>query len=161
MSKQIVTINSRKIDGKIDKCWQAELLNESKEILHFVGVFEKEIIHTHLGTIRAGTISYEYYWKNKPFNIFRFHEPEGHLRNFYCNINLPPIFKANILNYVDLDIDILVWKDMNPNLVDLDEFLENSSKYNYSTEIYQIVLAGMNEVIKLIKSRSFPFDYTD
>ena len=69
MSKQIVTINSRKFDGKIDKSWQAELLNESNEILHFVGVFEKEIIHTHLGTIRRGTISYEYYWKNKPFNI--------------------------------------------------------------------------------------------
>ena len=161
MSKQIVTINSRKFDGKIDKSWQAELLEESKEILNFVGIFEKEIKHTHLGTIRAGTVSYEFYWKNKPFNVFRFHEPEGHLRNYYCNINLPPIFEANILNYVDLDIDILVWKDMNPNLLDLDEFFENASKYNYSTEIYQIVLAGMNEVMKLIKSKSFPFDYLD
>ena len=161
MSKQIVTINSLKFDGKIDKSWQAELIKETGEILTLVGVFEKEIVHPHLGTIRPSTVSYEYYWKSKPFNVFRFHEPEGQLRNYYCNINLPPVFDNNVLEYIDLDIDILVWNDLSYKLLDLDEFLENASKYHYSDEIHQTVLDGKYEVLELIRSKSFPFDYTD
>lgn len=161
MPKQIITINSRKFDGKIDKSWQAELIEESNEILAFVGTFDQEIIHSHLGVIRRGTISFEYYWKNKSFNIFRFHEPEGNLRNFYCNINLPPKFENNTLDYIDLDIDILVWKDMHYKLLDLDDFLDNSSKYNYSPETHLAVMTGMCEAFELIHTRSFPFDYSD
>ena len=161
MSKQIVMINSLKFDGKVNKSWQAELIKETDEILTFVGIFEKEINHTYLGIIKAGTVSYEYYWKSKPFNVFRFHEPEGKLRNYYCNINLPPVFEKNVLNYVDLDIDVLVWNDLSYKLLDLDEFVENALLYNYSVEIHQTVSDGKNEVLELIRSKSFPFDYTD
>ena len=160
MNEKLI-INSRKFDGNIHRSWKCKLIERKDSLLVFVGEFEEEVSHPKLGLIRRGTVSYEYYWLDRWFNIFRFHEPEGDLRNFYCNINLPPKFQNSILDYIDLDIDILVWKDMKPNLVDLDEFLEKASKYNYSTEIHQIVLAGMSEVIKLIKSKSFPFDYTD
>lgn len=159
MSKPLVTINSRKFDGAIHKYWKAELLAETDELLTFVGVFEKEITHAHLGVIRPGTVSYEFYWKNRWFNVFRFHEPEGDLRNFYCNLNQPPKFENGVLDYVDLDIDLLVWSDDSYQILDLDEFEAHALKYSYSEELLKQVDSALKELLAMVEKKSFPFDY--
>lgn len=159
MSKPIVTINSRKFDNKIYRSWQAELLSETDELLTFVGIFEKEISHPHLGIIRRGTVSYEFYWKHCWFNIFRFHEPEGELRNFYCNLNQPPIFENDVLDYIDLDVDVLVWSDYSFQILDMDEFEAHALKYNYSPELRRKVELALKELLLMIEHRTFPFDY--
>lgn len=128
-------------------------------LFEFVGVFEKEISHPHLGVIRLGTISYEFYWLERWYNVFRFHEPDGSLRNFYCNINMPPKFENDILDYVDLDVDILVWRDFSRQILDTDEFESNSQKYAYSDDLREKVRDSLSELISLIDNRIFPFDY--
>jgi protein associated with RNAse G/E len=152
------TINSRKFDGQIHKKWKADLIEIQGDLLLFKGVFPEEIIHTHLGVIRPGTISYEFYWINRWYNIFRFHEPEGNLRNFYCNINQPLVLDTDVLDYVDLDIDVLVWKDLSYEVLDLDEFNDNARKYKYSTDLIQKAHISLNEILNLVKNKLFPFD---
>jgi protein associated with RNAse G/E len=156
--KKIITINSRKFDNEIHKCWKAELIEQDNSLLVFVGEFENEVKHSNLGVIRRGTISYEFYWLNRSYNIFRFHEPEGDLRNFYCNVNLPPTFENGVLDYIDLDVDILVWKDFRYEILDLDEFEENAEKYNYSENLKQTVALSVKELISLIENRKYPFN---
>lgn len=155
---KIITINSRKFDGKISRSWKARLIERRDSLLVFIGVFEDEIKHSKLGLIRRGTISYEYYWLDRFYNIFRFHEPDNSLRNFYCNLNLPPTFENHVLDYVDLDIDVLVWKDFSFEILDADEFTENSKKYGYSEDLIRTVENNLKEVINLIEKRQFPFD---
>jgi protein associated with RNAse G/E len=159
MSKSLVTINSRKFDGKIHRSWKAELLSRTDEILTFVGEFEKEVKHPFLGVIRRGTISYEFYWEKLWFNVFRFHEPEGGLRNFYCNVNQPPQFKNGVLDYIDLDIDVLVWKDYSYQILDLDEFERNAERFKYSLELRGKADAALKELLLMLEHKSFPFDY--
>ncbi len=156
---KLITINSRKFDSEIHRSWQAELIEENEEIYTFVGVFDSEVKHSKLGVIRRETTSYEYYWKNKWFNIFRFHEPEGNLRNFYCNINQPPVLKNGVLDYIDLDIDVLVWQDFSFEILDLDEFAENILKYKYTADLQNKVQESVAEILKMIENKSFPFDY--
>ena len=158
MNNTLSTINARKFDGKIHRSWKAELLEQNESLLLFVGVFEKEVEHINLGVIRRGTISYEYYWLDRWYNVFRFHEPNGDLRNYYCNINMQPTYENNVLDYVDLDIDMLVWKDFSFNILDVDEFNENSIKYNYSEEIKNKVFKNLSELKQLMELRQFPFD---
>jgi protein associated with RNAse G/E len=153
------TINSRKFDGEIYRSWKAELIEQTKTLLIFAGIFENEINHTHLGIIRPGTVSYEYYWTNRWYNIFRFHEPEGELRNFYCNVNQPPVFDGSSLNYIDLDIDVLVWKDLSFEILDWDEYKDNADKFKYSPELKNKVNESLKEILNLIKNKSFPFDF--
>lgn len=157
-SKQI-TINSRKIDGKIHKSWKAELLEENEEFYLFLGKFDLEVKHSKLGVIRRGTLSYEYYWKQKWFNVFRFHEPEGSLRNFYCNINQPPVLKNDVLDYIDLELDVLVWKDFNFEILDLDEFEEAKQSFNFSEEIISKSHESLNELLQMIETKRFPFNF--
>lgn len=153
-----ITINSRKFDGKIHRSWKAEFIEQKDSLLTFIGEFEKEINHTHLGVIGRGTVSYEFYWLDRWYNIFRFHEPGGDLRNFYCNINMPPTFEEGILDYVDLDIDVLVWKDYSFEILDTDEFEENSIKFKYSHEIHNKIKKSLEELKKMIENKLFPFD---
>ena len=108
---QKAVINSRKFNGKIHRSWKADLIKKQDSLLIFVGEFEKEVKHSELGVIGRGTISYEYYWLDRWYNIFKFFEPNGNLRNFYCNLNMPPEFKEGVLDYIDLDIDVLVSKN--------------------------------------------------
>jgi protein associated with RNAse G/E len=111
-----------------------------------------------LGVIRRGTISYEFYWLERCYSIFRFHEPEGGLRNFYCNINLPPKFENNVLDYTDLDIDLIVWADFSYQILDLDEFHDNAERFSYSDELRAKVQNNLNELITLVENKSFPFN---
>lgn len=157
-SEKIILINSKKFDGRICKSWQVELIKQENSLLIFKGVFDREIRHHDLGFIRRGTISYEYYWLDCWFNIFKFYEPDGVFRNFYCNINLPPELKNGVLEYVDLDIDVIVWKDFSMNILDLDEFEKNSKDYNYPEELKKNADLALVSVIKNIENRRFPFD---
>ena len=158
--KKLITINSRKYDGKIHRSWKATLIGQTNSLLKFVGEFDQEIKHPHLGVIKPGTVSYEYYWLDRWYNVFRFHEPEGDLRNFYCNVNLPPKFENDVLNYVDLDIDVLVWKDFSYSILDLEEFEENALIFNYPAELITETKANLDKLLYQIENRKFPFDFT-
>ena len=107
-SENLIQINARKFDNKIHRSWKCKFIEQRDSLLIFAGEFDREITHNDLGIIRRGTVSYEYYWLDRFYNIFRFHEPEGSLRNFYCNVNVPPTFENGVLDYIDLDIDVLV-----------------------------------------------------
>lgn len=158
MSERIVKVEALKYDGTVHRAWSCNLIDENEDLWELVGVFETEINHPLLGIIRPGTVSHEYYWKNRWFNVFRFHEPTGELRNFYCNVNQPPILKNNFLRYIDLDIDILVAPDLNFQIVDLDEFEENAAKFNYPAEIVAKSQNSLSELVEMIRGKRFPFD---
>ena len=161
MSNQNITINSRKYDGNINRTWKADLIEQDKTLLVFRGEFDREIKHRELGVIRRGTISYEYYWLDRWFSVFRFHEPEGEFRNFYCNINMPPTFENGVLDYIDLEIDILIWKDFSFQILDAEEFEENAEKFNFNLELRTKVEQNVNVILSLIRKREFPLDYAD
>lgn len=155
---EIITINSRKFDQSLRRSWQCELIEETDDFYLFLGEFDSEVVHKELGVIRPGTVSYEYYWKNEYYNVFCFHEPDGNFRNFYCNINMPPILQNNTLDYIDLDIDIVVWKDFSIEILDVDEYEENKEKYLYPENLQQIVSDSVESLLAKIKHREFPFD---
>lgn len=152
-----IIINSRKFNGEIHRSWKADFIEKCDSLLIFVGTFENEIRHPNLGVIRCGTVSYEYYWLNRWYNIFKFHEPEGELRNFYCNVNMPPQFENNVLDYVDLEIDVLVSKDFSIEILDREEFEENSQLFGYSEDLITKTFQTLDELLKMIEVRAFPF----
>lgn len=127
-------------------------------MLVLVGEFDRDIEHTDLGFISRGTISYEYYWLDRWYNIFRFLSPGGNLRNYYCNVNMPARFENGVIDYVDLDIDVLVWPDGSHTVLDMDEFEENSVRFRYPVEVRAKALASLAELISNKEDRKFPFD---
>ncbi|MGB8506786.1 MAG: DUF402 domain-containing protein [Pyrinomonadaceae bacterium] len=120
-------------------------------------VFDEEIKHPLLGIIKPGTQSFEYYWTDRWYSIFRFSEPTGELRNYYCNINTPPRLENRLLSFIDLDIDILVAPDFSYEILDEDEFSRHAEHYKYPQDLQVRVRRTVTELISLIERRGFPF----
>ena len=150
-----------KYDGAIHRHWHARLRDRLDSLLVLDARFEEEIRHPQLGTIARGTTSVEYYWLDRWYNVFRFHEPAGRLRNYYCNVNLPPTFDGRVLSYIDLEMDILVSPDLSYTILDEDEFRESAARFNYSQVVKARAHRALDELITLIEARRFPFDYQD
>jgi protein associated with RNAse G/E len=153
---QLATINSRRYDGSIKRSWKCELISRDNELLTFQGVFDLEVVHPDLGIIKKGTISHEYYWLERWYNIFRFCEPDGTFRNYYCNINMPPVFKNGSLDYVDLDIDLVVWPDGTVVILDEDDYLRNSIEFGYPETVVSLVNKAIEELKQLIEDGQLP-----
>ena len=120
--------------------------------------FEEEVTHELFGTIPLGTKTIEYYWLDRWYNIFQFLGSAGQTRLFYCNVGTPPVFTAETLSYVDLDIDVLIEADLSYQVLDLEEFEANALQFGYSDEVRSRAKKAVNELIKMIETRQFPFD---
>ena len=151
-----VIVNSRKYDGTVKRSWQADLAQVSPGFLELIGRFESDVEHPELGLIKAGTISHEYFWTDRWYNIFRFHEPTGELRNYYLNLTMPPTFSNDVLDYIDLDIDILVWPDGRSDVLDRDDFESNAQTFGYPEELKQKVELELETLLTMIRRDELP-----
>jgi protein associated with RNAse G/E len=157
IGKRGVTVRTYKYDGTEHRRWRAQISKQEGSLLVLDAKFEEEIRHPLLGTVAPETVSIEYYWLDRWYNVFRFIEPTGELRNFYCNINVPPVFRKDVLSYIDLDMDVLVAPDFSYSILDEDEFAANAARFNYPAEVLLKSRTALKELIALIEGRGFPF----
>ena len=153
-----IIVSVHKYDGTEHRRWPARIAKTVGPLLILDAVFDEEIQHDLLGTIASGTISTEYYWLDRWYNVFRFSDPDQRLKNFYCNINVPPRFDGRVLSYIDLDIDVLVEPDLTYKILDEDDFVQNAKRYPYPDEVQANARRALAELTRLIESGSFPFD---
>ena len=158
MIEDTIVVSVLKYDGREHRRWPARIAKVEGPLLVLDAVFDEEIEHELLGTISSGTISTEYYWLDRWYNVFRFSDSDGHLKNFYCNINQPPVFDGRILSYIDLDIDVLVAPDFSYKVLDLEDFEENAKRYTYPGDVQANARRALLKLTSLIESRAFPFD---
>ena len=156
-NKKII-VQSRKYDGDLHREWEARLVQRNGALIVLEGEFTHDIHHPLLGLIQEGTRSSEYFWTDRWYSIFRFSHPNGEFRNFYCNVNTPAIFKLPLLTFVDLDIDVIVDKNLLYRVVDTDEFELNATKFDYSNEVREAAEKGVKELISMIEHCEYPFD---
>ena len=152
----MITVNSLSFDGTIRKSWKCELLDRRGSLLIALGEFDADVEHPDLGLIKKGTLSYELFWLDRWYNIFRFHEPSGELRNFYSNICMPPKFDGRMIEYVDLDVDVLISPEFDVSILDLDDFEASAVQYGYDADLRAKVEAALNEVLELFENRDIP-----
>ena len=135
MKGQLFTVNSRKFDLSLRRSWKAHLVERTDDHITLEGSFEFEVEHSEIGIISKGTRSVETFFFDRWYNYFVFYEPSGGLRNYYFNISLPPRVGRDIIDYVDLDIDIIVWPDRRIEVLDEEEFRDNALVYAYPAEV--------------------------
>ncbi len=154
----IYTVNSKSFDRKVKRSWTAEMVESSRELLLLKGVFEQTVDHPALGEIAAGTLSFEYFWPDRWYNIFKFHHPNGKFRNFYCNIALPPFIGEGLVEFIDLDLDVMVDSEGGIYVLDEDEFAENAARYAYPREVTETVPKVLASLLRIVQEHKFPFD---
>lgn len=155
--KPRIAVKAYKYDGVLHRAWEAELIHQEGSLVVLDAEFPEDIVHDLLGTIASGTRSLEYYWLDRWYNVFRFAQPDGTLRNYYCNVNVPPKFDGETLSYVDLDLDILVDPDFSYRVLDAEDFARNAGRFGYSAEVQTRAQEALAELATLIENHAFPF----
>jgi len=143
-----IVVRVYKYDGREHRTWRARVREQVGPLIVLDAFFAEVVEHELLGKIASGTISKEYYWRDRWYNVFRFSD------RFYCNVTEPPRFDGSILTYVDLDIDILVKQDFSYRILDLEDF----EAYPYPAEVQQKARQAVTELVSLIAARAFPFN---
>ena len=151
-----MTVNSRKYDGSISRTWEGDLVAEELPLIKLIGVFERTVEHSALGLIKEGTVSYEYFWTDRWYNIFRFHDATSEFRNYYLNLTMPPTYSIGVLDYVDLDIDILVWPDGRYDVLDQEEFERNALAFGYPDELKRKVELELETLLAMVRRDELP-----
>jgi uncharacterized protein len=144
----LVVVRVCKYDGHEYRRWSARVARQVGPLIVLDAVFAEEVNHDLLGNIPSGTVSKEYYWLDRWYNVFHFDN------RFYCNVNTPPAFDGAVLTYVDLDIDVLVEADFSYRVLDLEDF----EAHEYPADVEHNARRALQELIALVETRSFPFD---
>jgi protein associated with RNAse G/E len=157
MTGDVITVNARKYDGRIRRSWVGGLVSRKDGLITLLAHFSETHVHSDLGTIHAGTISLEHFWLDRWYNVFHFREPDGTPKATYTNITMPASFDGSVIDYVDLDIDVIHWPDGRVDVLDQDDFERNSVEYSYPDEVKRSAENALKEVLGLIERREFPF----
>jgi len=83
---------------------------------------------------RTDSLALFYFPRFHWFNIVIIFETKN-TYYYYCNMSSPFTYNRNLIQYVDYDIDVIVQKDGSFNVVDLDEYEENTTKLQYPKHI--------------------------
>lgn len=153
MAGQRFTVNSRNYDLSLRRSWECEFISRNDDSIILLGVFEEDVSHPDLGLIAKGTTSRETFYLNRWYNHFIFHEPDGTFRNHYFNICIPPTVGEGLLDYVDLDIDIVIWPDGKIVTLDMDECESNALTFGYPADVHQTAL---DTLALITKNQGFP-----
>jgi protein associated with RNAse G/E len=69
---------------------------------------------------------------------------------------MPAELAGDILSYIDLDIDVTVWPDGRVEVLDRDDFEENTVKFGYPQDVIDKAEAALVEVLQLIENGQLP-----
>ena len=79
---------------------------------------------------------------------------------YYANIGTPVEFDGAAFHCIDLDLDVSWYTDEAPQVLDEDEFLDHSAAMRYPADVIERARSAVDDVLRLIKERAFPFDRT-
>ena len=101
-------------------------------------------------TLAKGDRFVETYYTDHWYNIFEIYAREDdHLRGWYCNIGYPAELDGNILSYIDLALDLLVFPNGRQIVLDEDEY----ANLDISPKIRQKARDALAELQAMFKNR--------
>ena len=100
-----------------------------------------------------------HFWSDRWYNVMRCELPHGGgLHSWYCNVTTPAEYDGENLHYADLDLDVHVFPDGTIEVLDEDEFLENSARMGYPPEVIDQARRAVDELLDLARAGKPPFD---
>ena len=81
----------------------------------------------------------------------------GGLDHWYCNVTTPAVFDGEMIRYVDLDLDVRVGPNGEVEVLDEDEFLDNSKRMGFAPDVIEHARRAVDELLELAQTGQFPF----
>ena len=114
-----------KLNPQREETWRysGQVLSRDAESVLLEALFNRADLPFHGMLLRQGDRFLERYSTRHWYNIFEIHDREDdHLKGWYCNVALPAELDGDVVRYVDLALDLLVFPDGRRLVLDEDEF---------------------------------------
>ena len=152
------TVQVRKYDESLHYEWTSRLIEEDGErILLYAGPGRTLQHHTRQARYTYESHSLECFMRHDGFTVQLDLETDGSIRH-YCNIGLVPRLKGSIVEFIDLDLDLVADGGGEWRLVDEDEFAINRVRFGYPDDVVTHVWNTIEDVNRRIEINDFPFD---
>ena len=150
-----IQVRKLRPDGSLHYSWKGEVVRSDTSGIVLRAEFNVELVEREWATFRRGDIFHEFYYWNRPYNVYEISSPAGTLKGWYGNVGLPPELKpeTNELNYVDLALDLWANPDGSFIVLDEDELDELLAKY---PELTETAAQGRSALIELARTRQMP-----
>jgi protein associated with RNAse G/E len=138
--------------------WCGDLLEVTDEYLLLHCKYGRELKHFSKDKV--------FIMKNESIELFSFKHwftascsvENNKISSYYCNIAQPSLFNGNSVSFVDLDLDMIKKENSDWKVVDEDEFIINSNKYNYGINLIEETERQLKLFQNRISNSLFPFD---
>jgi predicted RNA-binding protein associated with RNAse of E/G family len=138
-----ITILKLNFQGQETWRYSGEMISEDFEKVILQAYFNREDIAFHGILLKRGDRFVETFFLNRWFNIFEIYDrDDGQKKGWYCNIGYPAKKEDQVLSYVDLALDLLVYPDGSQLILDKDEFDE----LQLPPEIAKQALSSLDEL---------------
>ncbi len=102
----------------------------------------------------------QFFGLDKPLTVLACFDADRRLIEWQCDAALPAVRTGAMIEYVDLDLDVMVNPDGSYYVRDLEEFEERSVSLAYSEEAKAAAWKGIALALLLVKRKRYPFDGT-
>lgn len=107
-------------------------------------------------SFRNGDYLDEYFSLERPYNAMALFREDHTFVGWYCNVTLPTVIADGEIHWHDLFVDVIVYPDGETLILDEDE-LEESGLQNKNPGLHQMILAGRDELLRLVAEKAYPF----
>jgi hypothetical protein len=114
-----------KLDERGNLVWEYPALElERREcFIRLQASFNRDDLDLGFVVFARGDRFIEYFYNDRWYNVFAVHEGQSdRLKGWYCNICRPAILGDSAVHCEDLALDLWVTSDLNPRILDEDEF---------------------------------------
>lgn len=152
---QFIAIQSYKHDGSLHRVWRDTMVLKTSEN-SLIGCNNHTLVTEDDGrhwVTREPALVYfhKHYW----FNVVAMIRDNGIA--YYCNLASPYVLDKEALKYIDYDLDVKVFPDGRRKLLDADEYLAFSKRWNYGPEIDHILKRNVRILVDWIENEKGPF----
>jgi predicted RNA-binding protein associated with RNAse of E/G family len=117
-----ITVIKKNILNQETWRYQGTVLHRNDESLTLVAFFDRQDMLFHGMRFNEGDRFIETYYTRRWYNIFEIHDrKDDQLRGWYCNITQPAQIDGNLISYIDLALDLLVFPDGKQIVLDREE----------------------------------------
>ena len=93
-----------------------------------------------------------------PLTVILAYSLHGEFLDAKCDAALPGVLRGDVLDFVDLDLDVVVLPGYQHYVRDQEIFAERCVSMGYSEEAKRLAHLGILHALRSVRRRQFPFD---
>ncbi|MCK5758282.1 MAG: DUF402 domain-containing protein [Clostridiales bacterium] len=156
--EKTIIMKAFKYDGKLHYEQPLQLYRKADNHVVLSGAKGRELTHyTRDAVYKFEQETFEYFFTDRWYTAALVFDDDGNVVHVYCNIALPCKITEEEVEFIDLDVDVVVRNGI-IEVIDIDEFEEHKLRYGYSKDLQKKVFEAVDTVKSDILRGSYPFD---